>query len=123
MKKLLILLIGLFTASIALTDWDQTYIRDAGRTAQTQVVTVSSSVATGLNTQSVYYANMDLFNNSAYTLWIGTNTTTLMSTGFPILSSTTYTMDGRWTDIIYGLADSSAAGSINVRVISYVTQR
>jgi len=123
MKKLLILFISIFTASIVLAEWDNTYIRDAGRTAQTQTVTVSSSVATALNTQSVHYANMDLFNNSAYTLWIGTNTTTLMSTGFPVLSSTTYTMDGRWTDILYGLADSSAAGSINIRVINYVTQR
>ena len=64
MKKWIIILGIVFSSTYALAEWDSTYIRDAGRTTQTETITVSSSASTALNTQSVNYVNMDIFNNS-----------------------------------------------------------
>lgn len=123
MKRLISGLLLLFMCGVAFADpWHRAQSRNAGNYIQTYAVTVSSSVATQLVNPAVgiYSANIDIFNNSAYTLWVGTNTTTLQTSGFPVKSSTTYTTDGTFTGTMYGLADSAAAGSINARTIYYM---
>ena len=102
--------------------WNEAKSKNSGNYIRTYSVTVSSSAATELVSQAsaILSANADIFNNSAYVLYIGTNTTTLESAGFPILSSKTYTLDGTYTGTIYGLAEAAAAGSINVRTIYYL---
>lgn len=100
--------------------WDPGTKRESGSYVQSTSVTVTTYTATALFSADGNVANLDIFNNSAYTLWVGSNTTTLQTTGFPILSSKTYTLDGRFAGVIYGLGNSTAAGNTNVRVIRYL---
>lgn len=125
MKRILFAL--LFIPSVAFSgSWDDTVIRDAGRNIETYTKTVTTYTATALwsaSTGNEDVSNADIFNNSAYTLWVGSNTTDLATRGFPILSSTTYTVDGRFTGTIYGLVDAAAGGNTNVRAILYLTEK
>ena len=116
-----ILFFPLFPNSLeaAETYWDNAQKKELGRIVETSAITVSSITATALNTQSFRAVTTDIFNNSAYALWIGSNAATLGTMGFPILSSKTYTIDGLFTGVMYGLAESAAGGSINVRIIQY----
>ena len=102
--------------------WNAAVSKNCGNYIQTYSVTVSSITPTLLVDPAVAIlsACIDIFDNSANTVWIGTNTATLQTTGFPILSSKTYTTDGSYTGSVYGLADSAAAGSINARTIYYL---
>lgn len=118
MKKLLMFLL-LLVPGMASANWDNATQVDAGEYVTTDVVSVSSFTATAICTQDVWDVNMDVFNNSAFTLWIGSNTTTLPSTGFPILSSQTYTMNGQFTGQLYAIVESGAAGNRHVRCIHY----
>lgn len=123
MKKLLLFLATLSIPLLVRADrWDLAGSRNAGNYVETYSTTVSTSAATLIVTSAsaIKSANIDIFNNSAYTIWVGTNTTTLMTTGFPILSSKTYTVDGTYTGDIYGLADVAAGGSTNARTIYYL---
>lgn len=123
MKKVLLLCLFSVLPALAKADmWDTAKSRNAGNYVETYSTTVSSSAATKIidSTIGIKSATIDVFNNSAYTLWIGSNTSTLMTTGLPVLSSKTYTSDGTYTGDLYGLADSSAAGSINERTIYYL---
>ena len=90
---------------------------EVGSYAETRVILVSSSAATEItNGASVKRPDQTCRNNSAYTLWIGSNTTgtDLSRVGFPVISSETFKL-GALTGQVYGLADSAAAGTVNVR--------
>lgn len=117
-------LIGmLMVCGVAHADrWDAAVSRNAGNSAASYSTTVSTSAATKIVDGSigVQSATIDIFNNSAYTIWVGTNTTSLVTTGFPILSSTTYTTDGTYTGDLYGTADSGAGSGANLRSIYYL---
>ncbi len=123
MKRLILSLVAL--AGLAVPSFADNYQRavskNSGNYALTYSVPVSNTVPTLIVDSSIAIqsAYVDIFPNSAYTLWAGSNTTTLQSTGFPILSSKTYTTDGVFTGNLYALTDASAGGSTNVRVIYY----
>ena len=94
-------------------------VRDSGNSVETYAYTVTTITANRSNIVPAlgWDANCDIFNNSAYTVWIGSNTTTLESTGFPLISSTTYTLDGSFRGPIYAITEASAgANTANVRV-------
>ena len=123
MKKLILFLALLFP-SLAFADrWDAAVSKNAGNSIVTFSVDVSSIAAVAVTDSSyaVQAAVIDIFNNTAFTLWVGTNTTTLQGTGFPILSSTTYTTDGTFTGTLYGSLDVLAgAGIKTIRTIYYI---
>ena len=103
----------------AASNWDDAGVRAAGTYAETVRTDITTYTATALWAQSVWDVNLDIFNSSAYTIYIGTNTTTLVATGMPILSSKTFTLDGQFTDVLYATADPAAAGNTIVRIIRY----
>lgn len=123
MKKILFALFML-APSLSFADrWDAAVSKNAGNSVVTFSVNVTSVAPVALtdSTYGVQSAAIDIFNNSAFTLWVGTNTTTLQGTGFPILSSTTYTTDGVFTGTLYGSLDVQAgAGFKTVRTIYYI---
>jgi hypothetical protein len=123
MKKLLLLLMLLFPSMAFADRWDAAISRNAGNSPVTFAVNVTSVAPVAITDSSygVQSATIDIFNNTAFTLWIGTNTTTLQGTGFPILSSTTYTTDGTFTGTLYGSLDTLAgAGIKTIRTIYYI---
>ncbi len=95
----------------------------------TKTIMVTTHTATALTdpTLGIYSETIDLFPNSAFALWIGSNTTSLnghgglTKTGFPIKSSTTYTTDGTFTGTVYGMADGAAASTQTVNVIYWLS--
>lgn len=120
MKKLLSFLILLASVASARADFpDSGVVRRAGAALETSNVSCSSFTATQIFVADPWDANADIMNNSAFTLWIGSNTNTLFFTGFPILASTTYTLDGRFTGSIYGMVESGASANQSVRIIRY----
>lgn len=123
MKKILTLMF-LLLPSISFADrWDAAISKNAGNSVVTFSVDVTSvtPVAITNSDYGVQSAAIDIFNNTAFTLWIGTNTTTLQTTGFPILSSTTYTTDGVFTGTVYGALDTAAgAGTKTVKTIYFI---
>ena len=121
MKSLFAALTLMFGAATlnAASNWDDAVVRAAGTYAETVRTEITTYTATALWTQSVWDVNLDIFNSSAYTIYIGTNTTTLVDTGMPILSSKTSTLDGQFTDVLYGTADPAAAGNTIVRILRY----
>ena len=123
MKKILLILLALAVStplhsSSTHTWWDGSK-KEGGRITETQSITITTHTATEIVAADFWQVNVDVFVNNAYTLWVGTNTTTLLTTGFPILSSTTYTLDGGYTGTVYGTADPAAGGDVNVRIIRY----
>ncbi len=120
MKKLLAVVALLAAATIArAAEFTDVKTINAGNAVEISAVTVTSFTATALYTSDPWDANVDIFNNSAFVLYIGTNTTTLPLTGFPILSSATYTLAGRYTGTLYGLTLSGTSANQNVRIIRY----
>ncbi len=121
MKKFL--LAGLFLIAAVSVDllhsetgWENSVRPAVGGSVQTRVVSVSSSAATTILPADVFRPDATCFNNSAFTLWIGSAaaTTTLSTVGFPILSSATFRL-GSMTGVVSGLADAAAGGAIDVR--------
>ena len=119
MKKLM-LLFSVLIPSTMWAWWGNGQTKELGRFVETGAVTVSTSAVTALYTQSFENVTTDIFNNGSYAVYIGSNTSTLYTTGFPILPNSTYTIDGQHTGIVYALG--AAGGSdVNVRVIRYKT--
>lgn len=102
--------------------FDTAKSRNSGDYVETYAVTPTtySAVECVDNDTAIKSANIDVFNNSAYTLWVGTNTTALRASGLPILSSKTYTMDGQYTGSLYCMEDITAGGNGDVRVIYFL---
>lgn len=123
MKKLVLLVSVLFLPLALHADpWYAAISKNAGNYVETRSVTVTTYTATEVIDDAVAIKSslIDVFVNNAFSLWIGSNTTTLSTTGFPVLSSKTYTTDGAFTGSLYGTADAAAAGNTNVRVIYWL---
>jgi amino acid permease len=118
MKKFLLML-SLLAFPVGTRAWDEGSVKSAGSDIQTFPILVSSFTATQIISATINKVNTDIMNNSAFTLWIGTNTTTLFFTGFPILASATYTLDGKYTGSVYGLVESGTSGSQSIRTILF----
>ena len=92
---------------------------DAGTYIETRVVIVTTHTATEItNGASAKRPDETCFNNSAFTVWIGTQAagTTLSQFGFPVLSSATFSV-GALTTQVYGLFDSAAGGNKEIRCV------
>jgi hypothetical protein len=122
MKKALAVLLCLLPTSLFADPWATAKSRNAGNSIRTASVTVTTHTATQIvdPTYAIQSAAVDIFCNNAYTLWIGSNTTSLTTMGLPILSSKTFTTDGVYTGSLYGMADAAAGGDTNVRVIYWI---
>lgn len=121
MKKIFLALALLGLSSVAIADrFDKAASKNSGNYIESYAVSVSSFTATKIidETIAIKSANIDIFPNSAFDLFIGTNTSTLLTTGFPILSSTTFTLDGTYTGSMYAITEGAA--NANVRVIYYL---
>lgn len=116
MKKFLAAFAALF---ISLPVLSAPVPRAAGNYVDTTRVVITSYTATAIISTDPWDDNADIFNNGAFVLYIGSNTTSLVTTGFPILSSNTYTVDGNFTGTLYGMTDSGASGNQNIRIIRY----
>jgi hypothetical protein len=125
MRKILLFLALSFTSLSLLRadNWTQAVSLNAGNKVDNASVNTSTTAATALTDQTRGFssANTVIFNNSAFTLWIGSNTANLPGTGIPVLASTTYKTDGQFTGILYGVADPTAgAATPNVRILYYL---
>lgn len=116
MKKILGFISLMLMTSALYAGWDSDYVRSAGNYIVQSAVTLTANSTGTIITADTTCATIDIFNNSAYTLWIGSTSTTSHTNGFPILSSSTYTTDGRFTGTIIGYA---AIGAVDVRILKY----
>lgn len=85
---------------------------EVGSYVETRKITVSSSTLATLASASSKRPDLTCFNNTPYTLWIGSAAagTTLPDVGFPILSSATF-MIGSMTGEVSGLLDSASGAA------------
>lgn len=102
--------------------WHSAKSRNSGNYVETYSVTSATDSATELvdSDVAIKSANIDIHNYSGYAIWVGSNTSTLTSTGFPIIASTTYPLDGAYTGSLYTTTDADAGADTNVRVIYYL---
>jgi len=121
MLKKLIFIFCLFPVQ-SFAWWGSGTTKELGRFVETYAVTVATGTAVPLYDQSFENVTTDIFNSGSYTIYIGTNTATLETTGFPILSNTTYTIDGQHTSVIYAITAAAAGASAgSARIIRYKT--
>lgn len=124
-----IILTALFCAlgNIALlqadTGWEGATRREIGTSAAVRSVNVTSTTGTALWSASTKRPDGVLFNNSASTIWIGTDSASYfavehpnITNGFPVLASSTFRLDGSYTGILYGTS-GVGLGTLNTRII------
>lgn len=87
--------------------------REVGSYVESRVVTLSNSETTEILPASVKRPDATCFNNSAYTIFIGSNAagTSLRVMGFPVLSSATFRLESM-TGAVYAILDTSGAGDV-----------
>lgn len=101
---------------------------ERGSSVVVQSISLSSTTGTTIWAASIMRPDGILFNNSNYTIWIGTDSLTYngvahpnITNGFPVLSSGTFRLDGQMTGAVYATLDTQAAGTAvtaNVRVLN-----
>ena len=94
--------------------WEKIVLIAKGSYAQTTVVSVGTSgsvLIASANTGK--RADLTCRNNSAFTLYIGTNAagTTLTGVGFPVLTNETFEL-GAFSDSVYGIG---SGGTVDTR--------
>lgn len=84
----------------------------AGNAIQTSTVATSTASAAVLFAASTSTTSGQLFNNSAYTLWVGSSSVVswLYSNGYPVISSGTFNMASN-SAALRGALDSSAGSA------------
>ena len=115
LKLLSAFLLGalLVQTGLAQNGWEQITLIAKGSYVATTVYSIPTSGSTAIFTANAKRADITCRNNSAYTLYIGTNaaTTTLTGVGFPILTNETFEL-GAMSDGLYGLG---SGGTVDVR--------
>lgn len=101
MKNILLAVSVMLLAGSALADHDIKAATDRGTYIETASVTGSSVAGTAFASANAKRMDGAYFNNTATTVWIGTTTATINGTvhsnitiGFPVNSSSTFTLDG-----------------------------
>lgn len=96
--------------------WEGSVRKEIGRTATTAVVTGSSVTPTAIFSASVSRPDGLVFNNTSSTVWLSTLTVAMNGTthsailfGVPLLSSTTFRLDGSYTGTFTFLCDKGVA--------------
>lgn len=97
----------------AQADYEQIVAVDNGTYIETRVITLSNSANTQVVSATQKRPAMLCRNNSAYTVWIGSDmaSTSLIGSGFPILSSETFKTD-KFTGSLFALLDASGVGNL-----------
>ena len=97
--------------------------KEEGSYAAVRSVNVTSTTGTELWAVSVKRPDGVLINNSAFLIWIGTVSGTYngvehpnITNGFPVLSSSTFRLDGSYTGVLYGTS-GSGQGTVNARIL------
>lgn len=103
----------LVQTGLAQQGWEQIALAAKGSYVSTTVYSVPTSGSTALFVANSKRADMTCRNNSAFTLYIGTNaaTTTLTGVGFPVLANETFQL-GAMSDGLYGIG---SGGTVDVR--------
>lgn len=98
------------------TGWDQAVRREVGRYAETAHVAGSSVAGTAFFSASKNRPDGVYFNNTASTIWIGTTTATRNNQhhdniiiGFPVLSSSSFRLDGSFSGTLAFTCDYDVA--------------
>lgn len=88
--------------------------QEVGSYANTRLVVLSNSAATQIAASSTKRPDMTCFNNSSYTIWIGSNAAgaSLQRIGFPVLSSATFRV-GALTGSLFAILDPGGSGEVN----------
>lgn len=117
MKKNLLIafLLGVAGAGVALAQggYEMIALIAKGSYPATTVVSVGTSASVAIVPGNGKRADMTCRNNSAFTLYIGTNaaTTTLTGVGFPVLANETFEL-GAMSGEVYGIG---SGGTVDVR--------
>ena len=117
--KSLFLVFSLVAGGIALdllsadTGWEGAVRKEVGSYPETRFVTLSATEDTLIASASKSRPDLTCMNNTAYTIYIGSNAAgaTLLNFGFPILSSATFNL-GAMTGEVYALLHTGGAGDV-----------
>ena len=103
-KYLTAALLSLMFATTARADHDNTSAIDKGTYIDIARVSGSSTAGTAFPSNSAKMMDGIYFNNTANTIWIGTTTASQhmvqhsnITNGFPVLSSATFSFNGKFT--------------------------
>ncbi len=101
-------LVGSF--AYAQVGFDAVSLNAAGSFTATTHVSVGTSGSVSIVAANPKRVDLTCFNNSAFTVWVGTNavSTTLSTIGLPVTSSTTVNF-GAFSDAIFGIATGGTA--------------
>ncbi len=120
-------MLGQQRALMADTGWDQATRQERGSYAAPRSINISSYTGTAIFSSSVKRPDGMCRNNSAFTIWIGTDVNAgylvgdagaNIRNGLPILSSETFSLGGQFTGTMAATADNAAGGAaVNVRCL------
>src|SRR5260221_2963729 len=132
MKKLLMIIILIIMATNIYAEfgsWEGAIRKDIGNNISVTSINLSSTTGTVIWAPSTQRPDGILFNNSAFIIWLGTDTITTNGTlhtnitnGFPVASSGTFRLDGSMTGQITATADQGVA-SVNIRIMNGVSNQ
>ena len=106
--KYILIVVALFVSVCARADHDGVSAIDKGTYVDNARVTGSSIVGTAFPSNVAKLMDGMYFNNTATVIWIGSTTATIhltdhsnITAGFPILSSATFSLGGKFPGFIY----------------------
>lgn len=115
LKLLVAFLLGalLVQTGVAQNGYEQIVLAAKGSYVATTVISVGTSGSVAIFPANAKRMDVTCRNNSAFTLYIGTNaiTTTLTGVGFPVLANESFEV-GAMSDGLYGIG---SGGTVDVR--------
>ena len=114
LKLLVAALIGALLAQtgVAQQGWEQIVLINKGSYVATTVISVGTGATVSLFSPNARRADQTCRNNSAFTIYIGTNASTtatsLVGIGFPVLTNETFEL-GAMSGDLYGIASGGTA--------------
>lgn len=105
--------VALVQTGLAQQGWEKITLIAKGSYVATTVISVGTSAAVALFPGNAKRADITCRNNSAFTLYIGTNAAdaTLTGVGFPVLANESFEV-GAMSDGLYGIG---SGGTVDVR--------
>ena len=123
MKRLLWLVLGLLPCTLFADSWQNAQSISKGNYVESYVVSVNTTTQTQIVNPAlaILSSHIVIFSSAATTnnICIGTNTATLMTTGFPVTPLATYTIDGTYTGSLYAMGTAGQSTS-TVRVLYWL---
>ena len=104
----------------AKADWSSGMWILRGQYPAMRDITISSTALTAILPADVFRADAVCYNNSAYTLWLGSATanaaSSVIAAGFPVVAYSYFKLDGAFPGLFYGVADTGVS-TIDVRCL------